>query len=156
MGTNFLEEIQGLTINSHRQDKWVWKGDSTETYTVGNAYKFLNKDSRDENHDEEFKELWKLKIPSKASFFAWRLIRDRLRTKNNLHRRNVEINDNLCPFCRDKEEEAAHLFFNCHKILPLWWESMSWIIMVGALPQNSSHHFLQHSFCRFSGIRVRC
>ena len=57
MGTNFLEEIQGLTINSHRQDKWVWKGDSTETYTVGNAYKFLNKDSRDENQDRAFKEL---------------------------------------------------------------------------------------------------
>ena len=47
---------------------------------------------------------WKLKIPSKAAFFAWRLIRDRLPTKSNLCRRDIDINDKMCPFCRDKEE----------------------------------------------------
>ena len=73
----------------------------------------LDRDSTDENQDGVFTELWKLKIPSKASFFAWRLIQDKLSTKINLKRRNVEINDAICPFCRDNEEDAAHLFFSC-------------------------------------------
>ena len=53
----------------------------------------LDRDSTDENQDEVFTKLWKLKIPSKACFFAWRLIQDKLPTKTNLKRRNVEIND---------------------------------------------------------------
>lgn len=94
---------------------------------------------------------WKFQV--KLRFFAWRLLRDRFPTKSNLCRRNVDIIDKLCPFCWDKEEEAAHLFFSCHKIMPLWWESLSWISMVGVFPQNPRQHFLQHSFCSsFPGI----
>jgi len=88
-----------------------------------------------------FEELWKLRIPPKSSVFARRLIRDRLPTKLNL-RRQVMVNDMLCPFCSNNEEDAAPLFFNCSKILPLWWESLSWINLVGAFLQNPRDHFL--------------
>jgi len=83
----------------------------------------LMKDQTDENQDGAFNALWKVKVPSKVSFFMWRLIKDRLPTRVNLHRRNVEINDPTCPFCTNQEEDAAHIFFSCNKILPLWWES---------------------------------
>ena len=96
----------------------------------------------DQNSD--FVELWKLKIPAKSAVFAWRLIKDRLPTKINLRRRQVMVNDMLCPFCKIKEEEAAHLFFNCSNILPLWWESLSWVNLATALPQNPRDHYLQH------------
>ena len=98
-------------------------------------------------------ELWKLRIPAKSAVFAWRLIRDRLPTKSNLRRRQVEVNDMLCPFCSNKEEDAAHLFFNCSKILPLWWESLSWVNIVGAFPQNPRDHFLQHGSGIVDGIK---
>ena len=93
----------------------------------------------DENQDTVFNDLWELQIPTKAAFFAWRIIQDRLPTKTNLHRRNVEINDSMCPFCRNFEEDAAHLFFSCDKVMPLWWESLSWINAVAPLPQNPRH-----------------
>ena len=95
-------------------------------------------ESIDENQDGVFEELWNLKIPTKTSFFAWRLIRDRLSTKLNLRRRNVEINDLFCPLCKNNEEDAAHLFFNCSKTLPIWWKSLSWVNISGAFLQNSS------------------
>ena len=158
MSANFLEEIQGVTINAHQQDKWVWLNDPSGIYTVHSAYNLLDNGSRDENLDGAFKDIWKLKILSKAAFFAWRLIRDRLPTKSNLcrSRRNVEINDKMCPFCRDKENEAAHLFFSCPKIQPIWRESLSWINMVGPFPNNPRQHFLQQSFCSsFPGIRIQ-
>ena len=123
---------------------------------MGSSYKVLNRHFSGENNYEVFKELWKLKILSKAAFFAWRLIRDGLPTRSNLCRRNVDIKDRMCPFCRDKEEEAAHLFFSCPKIQPIWWESLSWINMVRPLPSNQRRHFLQQSFCSsFSGIRIQ-
>jgi len=59
-------------------------------------------------------------------------------------RRQVVLSDTMCPFCCNHEEDAAHLFFNCSKTLPLWWESLSWIGVVTALPQNPRDHFLQH------------
>ena len=108
-----------------------------------------------ENQDEAFKALWKIKVPSKASFFAWRLIRDRLPTKNNLRRRNVEINDVRCPFCRINDEDEAHLFFSCAKILSLWWELRSWANVVGVFSENPKQHFLQPSYCNLNGLRVQ-
>ena len=96
----------------------------------------------DQNSD--FADIWKLKIPAKSAVFAWRLIRDRLPTKLNLSRRQVMVNDLMCPFCGRVEEEAAHLFFNCNNILPLWWESLSWVDLVTTLPQNPKDNYLQH------------
>ena len=126
MAVRFLEDLEGISIHSDREDKWIWKEDASGVYTVGNGYKMLMSDQTDENQDDAFTELWKVKVPSKVSFFAWRLIRDRLPTKINLCKRNVEINDLTCPSCTYKEEDAAHLFFSCSKIMPLWWESTSW------------------------------
>ena len=74
-------------------------------YTVGSAYKELASQLSEDNFDEVFKQVWKLKIPSNVSHFIWRLIRERLPTKVNLRRKNVDLNDILCPFCRSNEEE---------------------------------------------------
>ena len=81
---------------------------------------------------------------SKAAIFAWRLVKDRLPTKLNLRRRQIQLSDHLCPFCRNMEEDASHLFFNCPKTQPLWWESLSWINTLGAMPANPRQHFIQH------------
>ena len=66
----FMEDIEGLIIQLQRQDTWNWEGDSSRGYTVGNAYMLLDRDSTNENQVGVFTALWKLKIPSKASFFA--------------------------------------------------------------------------------------
>ena len=70
MTAKFMEDIEGLIIQLQRQDTWNWEGDSSGGYTVGNAYMLLDRDSTNENQDGVFTALWKLKIPSKASFFA--------------------------------------------------------------------------------------
>ena len=47
---------------------------------------------------------------NKVAFFVWRLRRDRLPTKLNLTRRNIVINDTLCPFCTEKEKDQCRAF----------------------------------------------
>lgn len=100
---------------------------------------------RGDTEDGIFVLLWKLKIPPKAAVFTWRLIKDRLPMKMNLRGRQVEISDPMFPLCNNSEEVAAHLFFNCSKVLPLWWESLSWVNSVGAFPKEQKDHFMQHS-----------
>ena len=73
---SFLGDIIGSLIQPHRRDNWVWKADPNGQYSAQSAYNRLLGESIDENQDGIFEELWKLKIPSKTSFFAWRLIRD--------------------------------------------------------------------------------
>ena len=123
----FMEDLQRLTVHVQQQDIWRWEGDSSGKYTMGSAYELLNSNLSMESQDETFKALWKIKVPSKASIFTSRLIREKLPTKNNLRRRNVETNNVSCPFCRshDEDEDETHLFFTCAKILSLWWESQS-------------------------------
>ncbi|KAH1231382.1 hypothetical protein GmHk_10G030616 [Glycine max] len=53
------------------------------------------------------------------------------------------MNDTMCPFCRSKKEEASHLFFDCPKTQPLWWESLSWTKTMGAFSANPRQHFMQ-------------
>ena len=63
-----LGDTEGISIHPDRQDKWVWKGDSSGNYSVGSVYRLLLGDSIGENQEGVFNELWNLKIPSKASF----------------------------------------------------------------------------------------
>jgi len=104
MATNFLRDIDSRTRQLNRRDEWVWMADHRGQYTAQNAYNLLRGIQVDGIQDEAFEELWKLKVPSKYAVFAWRLLRNRLPTKINLHRRQIEVMDRSCPFCRNMEE----------------------------------------------------
>ena len=78
----------------------MWKADPSGRYTAQTAYNVMRGVAVDGIQDRAFEELWKLKIPIKFAVFAWRLLKDRLPTKLNLHRRQIEILDRSCPFCR--------------------------------------------------------
>ena len=97
-------------VNFHIQqqgsDEWEWLRDQTRNYSTRSAYNLVLEASTGGQQEEWCKELWKIKIPSKIKVFAWRLIRDRLPTRMNLHRRQVQLQDLRCPFCREAEEEA--------------------------------------------------
>lgn len=142
------------TIQQHEADSWTWKADPSGNYSTKTAYELLQEAIRGDNEDGIFVQLWKLKIPPKAPVFTWRLINDRLPTKVNLRRRQVEISDSLCPLCNNSEEDAAHLFFNCNKTLPFWWESLSWVKTVGAFPKDLREHFLQHNSGNTAGTKA--
>ena len=90
--------------------------------------------------------------PPRAATFTWRLLKDRLPTKGNLLRRNVIIQDDGCPLCGQVQEEVGHLFFNCKRTMPLWWESMTWIQAVGPLPVSPASHLAQ--FCEGFGANI--
>lgn len=114
----FMEGIEAVTVQPNQQDRWGWKLDPSEytqrevltiCYPLTLQGKILMKCSRKFGRSK-----------FQVSHFSWRLIRDRLPTKMNLKRRNVDSNDFSCLFFRSSDEDASHSFFNCDKILPLW------------------------------------
>ena len=141
----FMDDISQIQIQNQITDCWIWKPETTGQYSTKSAYYLLQEATVGDTLDEALEDLWKLKIPAKAQIFAWRLIKDRLPTKANLRRRQIQMNDTICPFCRSKEEEASHLFFDCPKTQPLWWESLSWIQTRGAFSINPRQHFMQQT-----------
>ena len=58
----------------------------------------------------------------------------------------MDLNELYCPFCKSCEEDVTHLFFSCDKILPLWWEALSWLNIVGVSPEAPRDHFLQQTW----------
>ncbi|XP_057419061.1 uncharacterized protein LOC130713301 [Lotus japonicus] len=63
----------------------------------------------------DFASIWATPAPSSARAFVWRLMLDRIQTRDNLRRRRVLSNPEelLCPFCLSVEESSAHLLFSC-------------------------------------------
>ncbi|KAH1193918.1 putative ribonuclease H protein [Glycine max] len=98
-----------------------------------------------------FRQLWEIKIPPTALSFAWRLLWDRLPSKENLIRRQIVLQNDLCPFCQSQVESASHLFFTCHKVMPLWWEFNTWVREDRVLHSKPMDNFLQH--CSLAGSR---
>jgi len=122
---SFLWEVQGQSIQQQQIDIWEWIGYSSGIYTTRSAYNLIWEEIAGGQKEDWSMGLWKTKIPSKIAVFAWRLCRGRLPTKENLRKRNIQINNMLCPFCSGAMEDESHLFIHCIKIQPIWWESMS-------------------------------
>ncbi|RZB94304.1 Nucleolin 2 isoform G [Glycine soja] len=155
LAITFLSEVDGQVILTHGAVRWVWVADQSGIYSTQSAYEVLREGVAEENLEDCFRVLWKIRIPSKIAIFVWRLLRDRLPTKSNLQARQVQIPDLNCPFCGRMEEDASHLFIHCSKIQPLWWDSMSWINLKGALPLSPKQLFMQYSFLQEDGRRNR-
>ncbi|KAH1230119.1 TNF receptor-associated factor 1b [Glycine max] len=145
----FMDDISAMPIQQHLQDSMLWKAEPNGLYSTKSAYRLLMSSISPVPHRDILQNLWKLKIPPRAAVFSWRLLLDRLPTRANLLRRNVHIQDTLCPLCGTHQEEAGHLFFHCKMTRGMWGESMNWIRAIGALSADPASHFIQ--FCNGFG-----
>ena len=48
-------------------------------------------------------------------------------TKDNLEKRGVSVDNNLCCFCRVEVESASHLFFVCMIVWLVWKQCYAWM-----------------------------
>jgi ribonuclease HI len=66
-----------------------------------------------------WKELWRLKIPSKCKIFLWRALHAIIPLKSILVNRHIGTSGQ-CPICQQAPEDLAHLFFQCETARDLW------------------------------------
>jgi hypothetical protein len=85
-----------LTL-SEEEDEWKWGLEEDGSFSVKSSYLFLDKlfmpeSSLSEEDLRVFSLIWKSPAPSKVLAFSWKLLRDRLPTRNNLALRGVHVN----------------------------------------------------------------
>ncbi|KAH1253933.1 hypothetical protein GmHk_04G010476 [Glycine max] len=123
----FIDQTAAISPHANVKDTWVWGAEPKGIFSTNYAYLCIKAEQLSEDQCLGFRQLWDIKIPPRALSFAWRLLWDRLPSKENLSRRQVDIENDLCPFYQSKAESASHLFFTCQKVMPLWWEFNSWV-----------------------------
>jgi len=135
--------LDNFVLQTDVVDRWHWLHDVARGYTVRGAYYFL---TSQEHHlgDGRGDLVWHSHVPLKVSILAWRLLRDRLPTKNNLLRRGIlQQTDIQCVMGCSVEETVPHVFFHCSFFGTLWQHMRQWLRVSGADLYTTQDHFLQ-------------
>jgi hypothetical protein len=90
-----------------------------------------------------FAKIWESPAPSKVISLSWRLLYDRLPTKDNLRRRGVVHNplDGNCCWCNLEPETSNHLFLHCSLAHKVWCDIFKWLGVIIVMPANCFYLF---------------
>jgi hypothetical protein len=123
--------ILALPVHGGREKSAAWHFDKHGQFSVKSAYKVSRDDARrsrtssggqggsSSGGKKVWKELWKLKCPSKIKHFLWRLTYNSHPLRYNLARRGMHI-DTCFVVCGRLGEDGAHLFFKCKLAKHIW------------------------------------
>jgi len=154
-----LHSLMLLLHNVHlevdRDDIWRWTLESSNVFSVRSAYNFLSANPPLAS-SVPVASLWHKDVPLKVVLFAWCLFRDRLPTKDNLHRRGVlDRESRLCVAGCGSIESSHHLFLHCNIFGVVWYFIYRWLGISAVIPTQVSDHFNQFSVS--GGIaKTRC
>ncbi|GAU20483.1 hypothetical protein TSUD_130400 [Trifolium subterraneum] len=153
-----LAECSGLLLDISLQtnisDSWIWRTNIGGGYSVRDAYSRLTALAVGTTTGASDL-IWHQQVPLKVSVLAWRLLRNRLPTKDNLVARNIiPPNANLCVGGCGEPETANHLFLSCPTFAPLWILVCSWLHIDACASEVLQVHFTQFVAC-LGGSRTR-
>lgn len=100
-----------------------------------------------EKEEEVFKLLWRISAPSNAISVGWKLLINRLQSKENLVKRNIPRADLLCPLCSSEVESTDHVFLSCMRVWQVWSLIANWLSISLVCPNTSKDHFYQFVCC---------
>nr|ABD32346.1 H+-transporting two-sector ATPase, alpha/beta subunit, central region, related [Medicago truncatula] len=145
-----VEQLTNFVLQVDMSDRWVWRLNSSQVYTVHSTYSYLT--AVDTNITADFDQfLWLKAVPLKVNIFVWRFFLNRLATKDNLRKRNVlEATNVSCGALCGKEEKRDHLFFQCAYYGRLWLMLSDWLGFVTVFNGNLYTHANQ--FCALGGF----
>ncbi|KAJ0466879.1 putative reverse transcriptase zinc-binding domain-containing protein [Helianthus annuus] len=140
-------KLRDVVLNE-RVDMWEWMGDDNGEFSVGSIKRIMDK-SRD--FSSRYVWEWSSWVPLKCILFAWRAEMERLPTKVELRKRNIHIEDDLCPMCGAGLESASHLLTACIFASKVWSMVTRWC-KVPELVAFSVRDILEfHNFCGLKG-----
>ncbi|MCH80347.1 ribonuclease H protein [Trifolium medium] len=135
-----LGEVINTPLLSEEVDRWVWKPNEEQGFSVKSLYLWLDpllgpRAITTPLEKFSFTFIWKCAAPSKVSALAWQLFLDRIPTKDNLcHRRIIRIEEASCAMCGGVVETSRHLFMHCDFVAQIWYAICRWLGVVVVLP----------------------
>jgi hypothetical protein len=88
--------------------------------------------------------MWKNNVPSKISIFGWRLLLEKLPTRDALFNKGI-ITTNIekrCVFCSTHDESISHVFIHCSFSSTVWRKVLSWMGLNLINSNSIQEHFL--------------
>jgi len=145
--------LHNLVLQENVHDTWRWQLDPIRGYSVKGVYRYItNSEIMLDTTLED--DVWLKHIPSKVSLLVWRLLQNRLPTKDNLLRRGVTTGGALtCVAGCEASETALHLFLVCGVSSALWSDVRMWLGIFTVTPGDIRHHFQQ--FTKMAGMPRR-
>ncbi|KAH7525146.1 hypothetical protein FEM48_Zijuj06G0194100 [Ziziphus jujuba var. spinosa] len=106
---------------SSLDDKFIWVGSRTGSFTVSLTYNLEENVSNSKNAWWNY--LWKSRVHERSKFFMWKLANLGLPVMSNLLRRGVEVESENCVHGCDGCENEIHVFFHCEVAKMIWFTS---------------------------------
>ena len=133
--------LNNIVLQENVHDTWRWQLDPVRGYFVKEAHRYIT-NSNVMLDRTLVDDVWLNRIPSKVSLLVWRLLRNKLPTKDNLLRQGV-INGaaSTCAAGCEASETTLHLFLNCDVSNGLWAAVRLWLGISSVTPGDILHHF---------------
>jgi hypothetical protein len=149
-----VEEQELLLLLDHIQpgrgelDRHRWLAHAAGFFTVKTAYNMLLQrlvlPEFDEETTQALKLSWLNNVPSKVSIFGWRLLINKIPTREALFNKGIITNNHerCCDLCFRENEDTNHIFFNCSRSVEVWRIIIRWM-GIKAIPfANICNHFI--------------
>lgn len=119
---DLISSLQSVHISGDK-DNWRWDANSSGKYTVGSCKEILSVCDQDPATN-----VWKWNewILLKVSIFAWRSLRFRLPTNNELQKRRIITGPDICCLCSASSESLNHMFTSCYLSSIVWHQIGVW------------------------------
>jgi hypothetical protein len=139
-----------IVLQDTVHDTWRWLPDPIHGYTVRGAYHFIT--TTEDMVDRSLVDnVWHKHVPLKVSLFVWRLLRNRIPTKDNLAIRGVlPCTDTSRAFGCECNESVSHLFLHCTLSADLWALVWNWLGISFVHAGELRQHFIQ--FTKMAGM----
>ncbi|KAK2424703.1 hypothetical protein QL285_035035 [Trifolium repens] len=126
LAQDLLNLLISIRPYSEAKDRRKWIPSPAACFSVRTAY--LDLLTRlvlpplDDNKLLSLGRMWKNNVPSKVSIFGWRLLLEKLPTRESLFSKGVITNvlDSCCVLCCNHVESISHVFFQCHVSNSVW------------------------------------
>ncbi|XP_058775492.1 uncharacterized protein LOC131649752 [Vicia villosa] len=140
-----LESFSGLLEG---RDLVTWDFKSGLEFSVASCYKFYGDAfipyGPHYKFDDAFRLVWKAEVPFKIKAFGWRLLLDRLPTKDLLEYRGISffLANLKCSFCGIDVESRNHSIFGCWVVKSIWREIAVWVDKMNSLEDECLPNFM--------------
>lgn len=111
--------------NSVGGDPWPtarWEPETSGRFSIASAY-MIQTSTTEAMESQAWHRIWRLKGPSRANFFIWRLRHDVIPTTSFLHRRHISATP-TCAVCGRNGSDSLHDLRDC------WWIAKVWRMVV--------------------------
>lgn len=115
-------KLKATTINQEDDEGDVifWAHSESGNFSISSAYNRINGNAS-VFQDHGWKNLWKVKAPSRMIMFLWLVRHGRIMMNDERRRRNMTP-DGYCPLCANVPETVEHVIRECRRARKVWRE----------------------------------